>query len=500
VFVHGRNPFAVERLPTDLLFGVGFSLVTAAMVASLIASIIRFRRSSAVERQQLKWFAFASVFLVVSLPIAVVLWNSAPVVGVLPPLALTAWPVAIGVAILRYRLYDIDLVISRTVAYVTLTGILGVVFAVAVVLLGTVAGRGSAWATAGATLAAATVFHLLRTRVQDRVDRRFRRARHDALRSVTAFLEALRAGHAEPEDVTAVLRAALGDPRLELRFVLQPDEPPVDEHGQPVADGPGDGYECFAVQRAGVTLAEVVRPAGDAAQRALLPGLVAAAGLAIEMARLRVELRRRLDEVEASRARIVAVADEERRRIERDLHDGAQQRLVSIGLALRHAQHELGPAAGAAGRTLDEAIVQISEAIDELRELAQGLHPALEAGLRPVLHELATRAPMPVDVTATAERFPPEVETAAYFVVCEGLTNAVKHARAERVALRVAREDGRYVVTVTVTDDGIGGAAPRNGSGLTGLSDRVAAIGGNLRIDSVKGQGTILTAEFPCAS
>jgi signal transduction histidine kinase len=212
-----------------------------------------------------------------------------------------------------------------------------------------------------------------------------------------------------------------------------------------------------------VTLAEVVRPAGDAAQRALLPGLVAAAGLAIEMARLRVELRRRLDEVEASRARIVAVADEERRRIERDLHDGAQQRLVSIGLALRHAQHELGPAAGAAGRTLDEAIVQISEAIDELRELAQGLHPALEAGLRPVLHELATRAPMPVDVTATAERFPPEVETAAYFVVCEGLTNAVKHARAERVALRVAREDGRYVVTVT--DDGIGGAAPATAPG-----------------------------------
>jgi len=215
-----------------------------------------------------------------------------------------------------------------------------------------------------------------------------------------------------PEDVTGVLRAALGDPRLELRFVLQPDEPPVDEHGRPVAGAPGDGYECFAVQRAGVTLAEVVRPAGDPAQRALLPGLVDAAGLAIEMARLRVGLRRRLDEVEASRARIVAVADEERRRIEHDLHDGAQQRLVSIGLALRHAQHELGPAAGAARKTLDEAIVQISEAIDELRELAEGLDPALDAGLRPVLHELATRAPMPVDVTATAERFPPEVETA----------------------------------------------------------------------------------------
>jgi signal transduction histidine kinase len=246
-----------------------------------------------------------------------------------------------------------------------------------------------------------------------------------------------------------------------------------------------------------VTLAEVVRPAGTAAQRALLPSLVDAAGLAIEMARLRIQLRRRLDEVQASRARIVAVADEERRRIERDLHDGAQQRLVSIGLALRHAQHQLGPAA-AAGRTLDDAIAQIAEAIDELRELAQGLHPALDAGLRPALHELATRAPLPVEVVATLERFTPDVETAAYFVACEGLTNAVKHAHTKRVVLRVARENGRLVVRVT--DDGVGGAAPHNGSGLTGLSDRVAAHGGNLRIDSIAGHGTTLTAEFPCAS
>ncbi len=162
--------------------------------------------------------------------------------------------------------------------------------------------------------------------------------------------------------------------------MLQPGESPVDERGRPVADPPGDGVRAPHGPAGGVTLAEVVWPAGTAAQRALLPGLVDAAGLAIEMARLRVELRRRLDEVEASRARIVAVADEERRRIERDLHDGAQQRLVSIGLALRHAQHQLGPAAGEAGRTLDDAIVQITEAIDELRELAQGLHPALEPG------------------------------------------------------------------------------------------------------------------------
>jgi signal transduction histidine kinase len=497
VFIHGRNPFAVGWLPTDLMFAVGFGAVVVSMVAGLVCLIVRFRRAVGVERQQLQWFAFASAVLVVALPIAVVFWDVAPVVRVLPPLALTAWPIAIGIAILRYRLYDIDLVISRTIAYALLTAAIGVAFAAAVLLLGSVVGRTSPLATAGATLAATMVFSLLRKRVQDRVDRRFRRARYNALDSVLAFLDSLRTGSAEPEEVTGVLRATLGEPGLRLRFALQPGEPMVDERGQPVADTAGDGYERLAIRRAGLTLAEVVRPAGTAAQRALLPSLVDAAGLAIEMARLRVELRRRLEEVEASRARIVAVADEERRRIERDLHDGAQQRLVSIGLALRHAQHQLGPAAEA-GRTLDDAIVQITEAIDELRELANGLHPVLDAGLHPALRELATRVPLPVDVVATTERFAPDIETAAYFVVCEGLTNAVKHARASRLAVRIAQDNGRLVVSVI--DDGTGGAAARDRSGLSGLFDRVSAKGGSLRIDSRAGQGTTLTAEFPCAS
>ena len=172
--------------------------------------------------------------------------------------------------------------------------------------------------------------------------------------------------------------------------MLAPGECPVDERSQPVADPPGDGYERLAVRRAGVTLAEVVRPAGTAAQQTLLPDLIDAAGLAIEMARLRVELRRRLDEVQASRARIVAVADEERRRIKRDLHDGAQQRLVSIGLALRHAQHNSDPRpSGPAARWTTRSL-QITEAIDELRELAQGLHPRPSTqGCAPALRELA---------------------------------------------------------------------------------------------------------------
>ena len=293
-----------------------------------------------------------------------------------------------------------------------------------------------------------------------------------------------------------VLRDALGDPSLALHFRLEQDRPAVDVRGHRITEPGDDGRERLVFAQDGVVLGEVVRDPGTEEQRALLPGLVDAARLAIEMARLRVDLRRHLAEVEASRARLVAVADEERRRIERDLHDGAQQRLVSIGLALRHAQHMLGQQAPAASQVLDGAVAEISVAIDELRELARGLRPALlDAGLGPALRELAGRAPLPVEVSAPAERFTPELETTAYFVACEGLTNTVKHARAARAELRVARADGRLIVTVS--DDGVGGAAATTGSGLAGLADRVAARGGQLRVDSPPGAGTTLIAELP---
>jgi len=144
-------------------------------------------------------------------------------------------------------------------------------------------------------------------------------------------------------------------------------------------------------------------------------------------------------------------------------------------------------------------VVEIASAIEELRELANGLQPTLlQAGLGPALRELASRSPVPVEVSATADRYPPDIEAAAYFVACEGLTNAVKHARADQVVLRVARRDS--VVVVSVADDGVGGATAGGGSGLTGLSDRVAAHGGQFRIESVRGSGTILRAELPCVS
>ena len=497
-YVAGTNPYAVSGVPTGAMFALGFTLTVAVMIAAFGATALRFRRSTGVERQQLKWFALSTGALIVVLPPAGVLWDVTPAWPALVAVCLTAWPIAIGVAILRYRLYDVDLVISRTFAYVLLTAVLGVVYAGATVVLGAIAGRNSVWVTAAATLLAAAAFRLLHRRVQERVDRRFRPARHDALRLVGTFVEELRNDRAEPEQVVGALRSALRDPGLELRFVLQPGKPPVDESGHVILE-PDDGREQFAVRRGGITLGQIVWTPATDADRALLPSVVGAAALAIEMARLRVELRRRLDEVDESRSRIAAVADQERRRIERDLHDGAQQRLVSIGLALRHAQHQLGADPDAARRTLDGAVVEITAAIDELRELAHGLRPTLlQAGLGPALRELANRSPVPVEVSSTGGRYQPEVEAAAYFVACEGLTNAVKHARAEHVRLCVARQDG--VLVVSIADDGVGGAAMSRGSGLTGLSDRVAARGGRFQIESTSGSGTTLRAELPCVS
>jgi signal transduction histidine kinase len=251
------------------------------------------------------------------------------------------------------------------------------------------------------------------------------------------------------------------------------------------------------VTRAGLPLGMVLHSPVDEERPGLLEEVVETAGLAIEIARLRVELRRQLDEVEASRARIVSAGYEERRRLERDLHDGAQQRLISIGLALRHAQHELTGSPEKAGESIDGAVREIDIAAGELQELARGVRPAqLDAGLTPALRELAARAPLPVRVRANGERFPQELEAAAYFIASEGLTNAVKHSAARQVTLSAERLNG--TLSISISDDGIGGAAPNGGSGLRGLADRAAAHGGTLAIESERDQGTILTVELPC--
>jgi signal transduction histidine kinase len=232
---------------------------------------------------------------------------------------------------------------------------------------------------------------------------------------------------------------------------------------------------------------------------ALLSSAGAAARLALENERLQAELRAQLAELRASRARIVSAGDEERRRLERDLHDGAQQRLLALGLALQLARSKLGPEANGAAELLAEADDELRAAYDELRELARGIHPAVltEQGLAAALNSLRARSPVPVTIAATPEdRAAGPPEAAAYFLVSEALANITKYAHASRVEISVAYDDGRLYVDVD--DDGVGGADPSRGSGLHGLADRVHALDGKLELESPPGRGTRLHAEIPC--
>ena len=233
---------------------------------------------------------------------------------------------------------------------------------------------------------------------------------------------------------------------------------------------------------------------------ALLPIAFLAGLLRSHVARLDAELRARLEELRASRARLVQAGDAERRRLERDLHDGAQSRLVALALMLGQVQRRVGGDAEAAA-LLDRARGELNTSLGELRELARGIHPPAltERGLGPALRGLAARAPVPVALDAGGdERLPQPVEIAAYYIVAEALTNVAKYARATEASVAVRRTDGR--VTVEISDDGVGGADAGAGSGLRGLGDRVAALDGSLAVHSPPGGGTRVVAQLPCAA
>jgi signal transduction histidine kinase len=376
--------------------------------------------------------------------------------------------------------------------------LLGATYIGITVGLSVVISRGSEWVAAVATLAVAVAFRPLRARVQAHVDRRFDRARYEAVGRVRAFEDDVRENRRAPEEIGAVLGRALRDPTAELLFWLPSGGVYASLAGE-ATELPDDGRARTPVVRDGNRTGVLLHEPALLHRRALLDGVLAAAGLSIEIARLRVEVRRQLAEVEASRRRIVEAGYEERRRLERDLHDGAQQRLVTLGIVLRRLQRSLPHEAGMLAPALDAAVEEVGAAVSDLRTIAAGVRPPrLDDGLAAALRDLARSVPLPVEVDAPVERVAPSVEAAAYFVACEALTNAVKHASASKVALRAVRENGTLLVSVH--DDGVGGAVARRGSGLAGLRDRVAAHGGALEIVSPHGHGTRIEAALPCGS
>ena len=309
----------------------------------------------------------------------------------------------------------------------------------------------------------------------------------------------------------SALAQALGDPSVEVAYWTPDTASYVDGDGHPVELPQEDGPRAVTViERAGERVGALVHDVALREEPALLDAVCAAAGLAMENERLHTEVLARLGDVRASRARIVEAADAERRRVERNLHDGAQQRLVTLSLALTMARSHLAGEPGrpetgdpgADGRIdalLSEAADELGSALQELRELARGVHPAIlvEEGLEAAIEALAERSPVAVEVSAHGNgRLPAPVEATAYYVVSECLANVAKHAQASFVTVKVGRCDKG--LRVEVADDGVGRATARAGSGLEGLADRVAALDGRLTVESRRGNGTRVSAEIPC--
>jgi len=323
-----------------------------------------------------------------------------------------------------------------------------------------------------------------------------------ALEGMRAALRGLsRALLAPPQDtggpVREMLAESLGDRTLSIAYWLPDREIFVDESGRAVAlPEPDSGRAWTAVDRDGVRVAAIVHDAELEAGPDLVSAAAAAAALAIDNERLKADLRARVDELRVSRVRIVEAGDSARRRLERDLHDGAQQQLVSLALDLsilkgRLRDHDAVP-------VVDELSGKLAVALAELRELARGIHPVIltERGLGPAVEALANRGTIPVRCeVAFTERLPPPIEAAAYFVVAEALTNVARYAQAENAEVLISLEDGEVVVAVH--DDGVGGATIDAGTGLRGLNDRLAALDGMLILHSPPGAGTHLEARIP---
>jgi signal transduction histidine kinase len=320
-------------------------------------------------------------------------------------------------------------------------------------------------------------------------------ALYAVLCTIGRALLASRVGPSGP--VREMLAESLGDRSVAIAYWLADREIFVDEAGRPVVlPEPGSGRAWTAVEQDGRRVAAIVHDAALDTSPELVHAAAAASSLAIDNERLKADLRARVEDLRVSRLRIVEAADEARRRIERDLHDGAQQQLLALALELRVLRSSISDPE--AGPLVDGLAVRLDAALSELRELARGIHPAIltRSGLEPAIAALAARAPVPVRVDVAVDgRLTPAVEAAAYFVVAEALTNVARYSHAPEARVEL-RRDGDAIV-VLVADDGVGGVDLNAGSGLRGLQDRLAVVDGVLAIDSPPGAGTRLKARIP---
>jgi signal transduction histidine kinase len=481
-------------------------------VLGVVSQLRRFRRARGEERQQLKWFVTAAAVFVAVLVVESIFESLA--LTPLLSLATLGLYAAIAIAILRYRLYDIDIVISKTLVFGALAVFFTAVYVAFVVGIGALVGaRANTFLTIVAAVVIAVAFHPVRERAGHLANRLVYGRRATPYEVLSHFSERM-AGTYALEDILPRLAGNLGEgtgaSRAEVwlrvggELLLAASWPAGDGArvslplaGETLPEITGT-TRAVAVRHQGELLGAlaIAKPPSEPltpTEDKLLSDLAAQAGLVLRNVRL-------IEELRASRQRLVAAQDEERRRLERNIHDGAQQQLVALAmkLTLTRAMNERDPAR--ANQMLEDLRAEAQDALDNLRDLARGIYPPLLAdqGLVAALQAQARRAPLPVEVEADGVgRYPQEAEAAVYFCTLEALQNVAKYAGASRAAVRLAHADRE--LTFEVSDDGRGfdPAATARGTGLTNMTDRLEALGGTLEVTSTPGKGTTVAGRIP---
>ncbi|HEX2064299.1 MAG TPA: sensor histidine kinase [Acidimicrobiales bacterium] len=513
------NPFGLEAASglLERLRTVAFVLLTANAVMGITALIVRLRTSHAAEQQRIKWLLYSGALAALAVPV----WSltlpddgAQPVpVQALVILAILAVPVAAAIAILKHRLYDIDLVINKTVVFAVLAAFVTGTYVATVVAVGQAVGAvgpSGLGLSIVATAVVAVLFEPVRTRVQLVANKLVYGDVATPYDVVTDFSQRMSAALSLADVLPGMAEAAargVRATRSRVRLFL-----PDGGHQEVIWPGPGDAFYDHTVEvvHQGEVVGDisVAKAPGETLtenDERLLSDLGLQAGLAMRNLRLTGELEARLRELQASRERIVAAQDQERRRMERDLHDGAQQQLIAISIKLRLAKGLLAANPEEAANVLGEVQGDITGAIESLRNLARGIFPALltQQGLAPALRAHVEKMGLDAEVAADdlgESRFGPKVEAAVYFCLVEALQNASKHAPGTPVQVKLARTDGSLQASVADRGPGFSPERVTDGSGLQNMVDRLEAVGGSLEVRSGPGQGTQVLARVPVAA
>jgi signal transduction histidine kinase len=513
-----RNPFYL-RVPDAL--GLLALVVPILVAGGATALIVRLRRSTdPVERRQLRWVAWAASVLAVLYVLAFLVeslnvlpgsdqWNNW--VGAVAIVSFVIIPISIGIAVMKYRLYDIDIVIRKTVVFAVMAGVIAAIYAALVIGVGALVGsQGSPVLSAIAAAVVALVFQPVRARARHMADRVVY-GRRATPYELLADLGGRLSDSYDAEEVLPRVARVLGEgvgarrARVWLR---------VDDRLYPVATWPGDANESqpddftTEVRHQGEELGALslsMPPSDpmDPAKEQLVADLASQIGLVLRNVRLTEDLRARLADLQAAQKRLVTAQDGERRRLERNIHDGAQQQLVALAVKMKLADTLVARDPAAARVLLEQLRQETTQTLEDLRDLARGIYPPLLAdkGLLAALQAQARKSTVETTVQGDGiGRFDQDVEAAVYFSCLEALQNVAKYADAHRVAIQLANGDGR--VTFEVRDDGVGfvPTARGMGTGLQGISDRLGALGGSFEVHSAPGAGTTVTGSVPVAT